>query len=106
MVSVYFNHQESFDSEHFVALDESPSFPSHLSEGNQEQSSSNTVTNSFYDNDMEESGKSWAVLNVNFISVHKSLYLTFYSRKRHTFEMNQCLCFGCYMSFEEKMDLN
>ncbi|CAL1544174.1 unnamed protein product [Lymnaea stagnalis] len=48
---------ESMDSDQ-LSLDESPNFPSHLSEGNQELNPTNAMTDSFYDNNMEESGSS------------------------------------------------
>ncbi|KAI8746612.1 trafficking protein particle complex subunit 8 [Biomphalaria glabrata] len=46
---------ENMDYDH---LDESPVFPSHLSEGNPDNGSNNGLTDSFYDNNMEESGSS------------------------------------------------
>ncbi|XP_005105619.1 trafficking protein particle complex subunit 8 [Aplysia californica] len=48
---------ESIDSDH-VSMEGSPSFPSQLSESNHEQSPSNPLTDSFYENNIEESGSS------------------------------------------------
>lgn len=49
-------YQDNFESDHPAVTDETPGFPASFSENTQEHVLNNVMSNSFYDNEMDESG--------------------------------------------------